>query len=88
MQRRKFVKDTLTGLPILLLTPSILASSCKKDDKTINPNDKTVLVIGAGISGLAAAKKLKEKGFNVVVLEAQDKVGGRLKTNRTLGHDG
>jgi monoamine oxidase len=85
MERRKFIKDTLTGLPILLLTPSILASSCSKDDETINPNDKTVLIIGAGISGLAAAKKLKEKGFNVIVLEAQDKVGGRLKTNRTLG---
>lgn len=85
MQRRKFIKDTLTGLPILLLTPSILASSCNKDDSAINPKDKTVLVIGAGISGLAAAKKLKEKGFNVVVLEAQDKVGGRLKTKRSLG---
>lgn len=85
MQRRKFIKDAITGLPILLLAPSLLASSCSKDDEKINPNDKTVFVIGAGISGLAAAKKLKEKGFNVIVLEAQNKVGGRLKTNRTLG---
>lgn len=85
MQRRKFIKNAITSLPILLLTPSILASSCSKDDDKINPNDKTVLVIGAGISGLAAAKKLKEKGFNVIILEAQDKVGGRLRTNRTLG---
>lgn len=85
MQRRKFIKDTLTGLPILLLTPSILASSCRKDDEEINPNDKTVIVIGAGISGLAAAKALKEKGFKVIVLEAQNKVGGRLRTNRTFG---
>lgn len=85
MQRRKFIKDTLTGLPILLLAPSVLASSCQKEDDGINPNDKTIIVVGAGISGLAAAKKLKEKGFNVIVLEAQNKVGGRLKTNRTLG---
>lgn len=83
MQRREFIKDTLTGLPLLLLTPSILASSCNKDD--INPNDKTVIVIGAGISGLAAAKKLKEGGFNIIVLEAHEKVGGRLRTNRSLG---
>ncbi len=85
MQRRKFIKDTLTGLPILLLAPSILASSCNKEDDEANPNDKTVIVIGAGISGLAAAKKLKETGFNVIVLEAQEKVGGRLRTNRSLG---
>ncbi len=84
MQRRKFIKDTLTGLPILLMTPSLLVSSCnKEDDKDFN--GKKVIIIGAGISGLAAAKKLKEKGFNVTVLEAQDKVGGRLRTNRTLG---
>lgn len=85
MQRRKFIKDTLIGLPILLLTPTILASSCSKSDETINPNDNTVIIIGAGIAGIAAAKKLKEKGFNVIVLEAQDRVGGRLRTNRTLG---
>lgn len=84
MQRRKFIKNTLTGLPLIFLIPTLLAS-CGKDDENINPNGKTVLVIGAGISGLAAAKKLKEKGFNVIVLEAQDKVGGRLRTNRSLG---
>lgn len=84
MQRRKFIKDTLKGLPILLFTPSLLSSSCKKDDNK-NGKGKTVVVIGAGISGLSASKKLKEKGFNVIVLESQDKVGGRLRTNRTLG---
>jgi monoamine oxidase len=83
MQRRQFIKDTLTGVPVLLIPPTLLASSCSKD--SIDPKNKTVFVIGAGISGLAAAKKLKEKGFNVTVLEAQDKVGGRLRTNRSLG---
>jgi monoamine oxidase len=85
MQRRKFIKDAITGLPILLLSPTILASSCHKNDENINPNDKKIVVIGAGISGLAAAKKLKQKGYNVIVLEADSKIGGRLKTNRTLG---
>lgn len=38
-----------------------------------------IVVIGAGVAGLSAAKKLKEYGFNdVTVLEASEKVGGRV----------
>lgn len=83
MQRRKFLKNTIGSLPVLLLSPALFASSCRKKNST--PSDKTVIVIGAGISGLAAAKTLNEKGFNVIILESQDKVGGRLRTNRSLG---
>lgn len=83
MQRRKFIKNSLSGIPILLTAPTILASACQRTE--INPTDKTVIVVGAGISGLAAAKKLHEKGFKVIVLESQDKIGGRLRTNQSLG---
>ncbi|MFN8310771.1 MAG: NAD(P)/FAD-dependent oxidoreductase [Chitinophagales bacterium] len=81
--RRAFIKQGLKGLPVLLLAPSLLASACKKESN--RGNGKTVVVVGGGISGLAAAKKLKENGFNVIVLEAQNKVGGRLRTDRSLG---
>lgn len=64
---------------------SAVSAIFSENDGSTSPNGKTVIVIGAGISGLAAAKKLQEKGLNVIVLESQDKVGGRLKTNRTLG---
>jgi len=84
MERRKFILDTLKTIPLFLLAPNLFASFSKDDDIT-NPNGKTVLVIGAGISGLAAAKKLKEKGFTVIVIEAQEKIGGRLRTDRSLG---
>ena len=45
-----------------------------------NGNKKRVIVIGAGIAGLAAARELIQREYNVVVLEARHRPGGRLKT--------
>ena len=44
-----------------------------------------VIVIGAGMSGLAAAKDLQSKGKKVILLEAQNAIGGRTVTDRSLG---
>ncbi|EDX11196.1 GD14861 [Drosophila simulans] len=41
-----------------------------------------VIVIGAGISGLAVAHQLQQFGMDVIVLEARDRVGGRISTFR------
>jgi protoporphyrinogen/coproporphyrinogen III oxidase len=42
----------------------------------------TVAVIGAGLAGLTAAYRLQQRGFDVTVLEARDRVGGRVWTVR------
>jgi heterodisulfide reductase subunit A-like polyferredoxin len=55
MERRKFVLNTLKNIPLVILAPNLLAS-CSKENQIITPNGKTVIVIGGGISGLAAAK--------------------------------
>lgn len=82
MQRRKFLKNTISGFPLAMLASGLMPS-CKAEKESADK--KTVIVIGAGISGLAAAKKLKDNGYNVTVIEAQEKIGGRLRTDRSLG---
>jgi len=44
-----------------------------------------VLVIGAGVAGLAAARELELRGHRPVVLEARDRIGGRVHTLRPRG---
>ncbi|KAI1194970.1 flavin-containing amine oxidase [Nemania serpens] len=46
---------------------------------------KTVCVVGAGVSGLHAAGLLAGAGFQVTILEARDRIGGRLHQNADLG---
>jgi len=45
-------------------------------------SDNRVVVVGAGLAGLTAALDLVEAGWDVVVLEARDRVGGRVHTVR------
>ena len=45
----------------------------------------SVIVIGAGISGVAAARSLYDASFKVTVLESRDRVGGRIHTDYSFG---
>ena len=44
--------------------------------------DVDVVVVGAGLAGLAAARRLTSSGRSVVILEASDGVGGRMRSER------
>jgi len=49
------------------------------------PNKK-VIVVGAGMAGLAAAFRLRQAGVEVTVLESSDRVGGRIATDSRDGY--
>ena len=51
----------------------------------MNSDDKKVVVIGAGVSGLIAARHLSENGVDVTLLESEERPGGRVKTDHYNG---
>lgn len=65
---RQFIATTLAA-------PLALKSAVRPETR--------VLVIGAGVSGLAAARDLKAASFSVTVLEARSRIGGRVVTDRS-----
>lgn len=49
-------------------------------------SEKKIYIIGAGLSGLIAALELEKAGLSPVILEASDRVGGRMKTDIVEGY--
>ena len=45
------------------------------------PSQCDVVIIGAGLAGLSAAREIQRHGLSVIVLEASDAVGGRVRTD-------
>ena len=70
--RRKFLQQTaLAGAGLFVSAPTFAT--------IFSPNSNLhVVIMGAGLAGLSAAYKLKQKGFKVTVLESQKRVGGRV----------
>lgn len=79
---RKYVKFAALAAYSPLLDWTAQATTANK----VNPvNRPRVVVIGAGAAGLTAARSLKSSGCEVLVLEARDRIGGRVWTDRRFG---
>ena len=52
--------------------------SLLEPEQTTNP--KNIVIVGAGMAGLVAARELVKVGHNVTIVEMQDRIGGRVKT--------
>lgn len=76
-RRRKFLQLSL------LATLSSITWSCSQS--VAKSSKANILIIGAGIAGLAAARQLQSSGFHVTVLEGRNRIGGRIYTDRNLG---
>ena len=73
LRRRRFLQAA--GL-----STAALLAACNRPQATAER--RQVIVVGAGIAGLAAARTLADRGHDVVVLEARDRIGGRIWTSR------
>ena len=73
------------SLFLLFLLGIFSVSACKKTDDSGKTGNNTfngkVIIIGAGASGLAAAKKCEEQGIEWEIIEATDHYGGRVQKN-------
>ena len=84
MDRRILLRQLLWGIPAGIVLPSLF-NSCKKDaliDES--PFTGKVIVIGAGASGIYAAHLLMKNGVDVTILEASNRVGGRMMANTSF----
>jgi monoamine oxidase len=75
--RRQFLQTAAAAAAGTVLAPSVL---------TQRPRKRCV-VIGAGFAGLAAAFRLKNAGWNVTILEARNRIGGRVFSHKFAGTD-
>lgn len=77
---KKYQPVTLPNPPPVVVAEDDVEDPFEEFKQTQTEHPIDVLVIGAGMSGLAAAYELSQVGHRVTVLEMQHRVGGRIKT--------
>ena len=85
--RRKFIKKSillsLGASYIISCQDNDMLTSSETPDSSGDDSNNKIIIIGAGISGLVAGYELTLAGYNVTILEARDRIGGRVLTIRS-----
>jgi monoamine oxidase len=84
MDRRAFLKQMAAGGTAVLLAACGLAEEETGETAVIPPPAaKHILIIGAGMAGLSAARRLKQAGHAPLILEARERIGGRIHSDHS-----
>ena len=73
LDRRNFIGSS-AAIAAALSAPTVMASGKPR-----------VVVVGGGISGLSAGSLLREKGYDVTIFEASNRLGGKILTTELSG---
>ncbi|RDX79746.1 putative polyamine oxidase 2, partial [Mucuna pruriens] len=65
--------------------PPFVIALCYGDNSKQQERSPSVIVIGAGMAGIAAARALHDASFQVVLLESRERIGGRIHTDYSFG---
>ncbi|BAZ46832.1 putative flavin-containing amine oxidase [Chondrocystis sp. NIES-4102] len=75
-QRRKFL-----NLLTMMLMSCYLTSAKESQGNIAKSSKKSIVIIGAGLAGLTAARQLQKQGHQIIIIEARERIGGRIWTS-------